>query len=46
MALLADGSANSLRAFLLDSVEPHATVVTDGWQPYRGSREVSYGKPG
>jgi hypothetical protein len=42
MALLADGSANSLRAFLLDSVEPGATVVTDGWQPYRPATRELY----
>jgi transposase-like protein len=34
MAVLADASANSLRAFLTDNVEPGATVITDGWGPY------------
>jgi hypothetical protein len=42
IALLADGSADSLRAFLLDSVEPGATVVTDGWQPYRPATRELY----
>jgi hypothetical protein len=42
MALLADGSSNSLRAFLLDNVEPGATVVTDGWQPYRPATSELY----
>jgi len=35
MARLADASAGSLRAFLVDSVEEGATVISDGWQPYR-----------
>ena len=42
MALLADGSADSLRAFLLESVQPGATVVTDGWQPYRPATRELY----
>jgi hypothetical protein len=42
MALLADASADSLRAFLLDNVEPGATVVTDGWQPYRPATRELY----
>jgi transposase-like protein len=35
IAPLADASAASLRAFLVDNVEEGATVITDGWQPYR-----------
>ena len=35
MAPISDGSADSLREFLTDNVEPGATVITDGWQPYR-----------
>ena len=35
MAPLADGSAEPLRAFLTDNVEPGARVITDGWRPYR-----------
>ena len=42
MALLADGSSNSLRAFLLDNVKPGATVVTDAWQPYRPATSELY----
>lgn len=42
MALLADASAESLRAFLLDNVEPGATVITDGWQPYRPATRDLY----
>jgi len=30
MAPINDGSADSLRAFLHDNVEPGATVITDG----------------
>jgi hypothetical protein len=35
MAPLVDASADSLRAFLADNVEPGARVITDGWQAYR-----------
>ncbi len=35
MAILADASTDSLRAFLVDHVEEGSTVITDGWQPYR-----------
>lgn len=35
MAVLADASGDSLRAFLLDCVEDGATVITDGWPSYR-----------
>jgi len=35
MAVLADASTDSLRAFLADHVEEGSTVITDGWQPYR-----------
>ncbi len=34
MAPLPDASADSLRAFLTDNVEPGARVVTDGWRAY------------
>jgi len=36
LALLADASAASLRAFVTDHVEPGATVITDGWKGYLG----------
>jgi len=42
MAPLPDASAEHLRAFLLDSVEPGASVVTDGWQPYRPATDRLY----
>ena len=34
MVPLVDASADSLRAFLLDNVEPGARVITDGWKSY------------
>jgi hypothetical protein len=34
MAPLLDASADSLRAFLTDNVEPGARVITDGWRSY------------
>ncbi len=42
MAPLPDASADSLRAFLADSVEPGAKVITDGWQPYRPATDGLY----
>ena len=34
MVPIPDASAESLRSFLLENVEPGATVITDGWQSY------------
>jgi transposase-like protein len=42
MAVLADGSADSLRGFLVDHVQAGATVLTDGWQPYRPATRELY----
>ena len=42
LAPLRDASAASLRAFLIDNVEPGTTVITDGWQPYRPATEGLY----
>src|SRR6266508_89855 len=42
MAILADASAASLHAFVAAHVEPGATVVTDGWQGYRGLDRLGY----
>jgi len=42
MAVLADASGDSLRALLVDNVEPGATVITDGWPPYRPATEGLY----
>jgi transposase-like protein len=42
LALLADASAASLRAFLADHIVPGASVITDGWQGYRGITELGY----
>jgi len=42
MAPLLDASADSLRAFLADNVEPGARVITDGWRPYRPATAELY----
>jgi len=36
MMPLSDASAASLHAFVAACVEPDSTVITDGWQGYRG----------
>jgi transposase-like protein len=49
MAVLPDAKTNTLRAFLTDHVEEGATVLTDGWQPYRqatAGRYVRQRQPG
>ena len=42
MAPLADVSAASLHPFVVDHVEPGATVITDAWQGYYGIAELGY----
>jgi transposase-like protein len=42
MAPLADVSAESLHAFVIDHVEPGSTVITDAWQGYRGLDALGY----
>ena len=42
MLPLADASAASLHPFVRDHVEPGATVITDGWQGYRGVEKLGY----
>jgi transposase-like protein len=42
MASLADASSASLHPFVKDHVEPGATVITDGWQGYRGLDRLGY----
>lgn len=42
MRPLADASAASLHPFVTDFVEPGATVITDGWQGYRGLDQIGY----
>ena len=37
MSVIPDAAATSLRPFLLNTVEPGATVVTDGWSAYPGA---------
>lgn len=42
LAVLPDAATPSLAEFLADHVEPGSTVVTDGWQPYRGALAGNY----
>ena len=42
MRPLADASAASLHPFVTDHVEPGATIITDGWQGYRGLEKLGY----
>jgi hypothetical protein len=42
MAVLADGSAESLRPFVTGAVEPGATVITDAWMGYHGLAGLGY----
>ena len=42
MAILEDGSADSLHPFVTAQVEPGTTVVTDGWSGYRGIAKLGY----
>src|SRR6202167_5574745 len=42
MAVLADGSAQSLNPFVTGAVEPGSTVITDAWQGYSGLESLGY----
>jgi transposase-like protein len=42
MAILADASAASLHPFVTANVTTGATVITDGWQGYRGIDRLGY----
>lgn len=42
MAVIENATTVSLRTFLKANVEPGSTVITDGWQPYRGATEDIY----
>lgn len=42
MAILADGSADSLHPFVTAHVEEGATVITDGWSGYHGIDKLGY----
>src|SRR5213592_2485684 len=42
MAVLADGSAESLHPFVTGAVEPGATVITDAWMGYHGLAAKGY----
>jgi transposase-like protein len=42
MVVLPDAKTDTLRGFLADHVEEGATVITDGWQPYRAATAGRY----
>jgi ISXO2-like transposase domain len=42
MAVLADGSAESLYPFVTGAVEPGSTVITDAWMGYYGLAGLGY----
>jgi len=42
MAILADGSADSLHSFISGHVEPGGGVISDGWAGYRGIDKLGY----
>jgi transposase-like protein len=42
MSPLADLSADTLHAFVLENVDPGATVITDGWRGYLGLDKLGY----
>ncbi|MCU1614375.1 MAG: hypothetical protein JWO98_1915 [Frankiales bacterium] len=42
MVVLPNAKTDTLRAFLADHVEEGATVITDGWQPYRAATAGRY----
>ena len=42
MAVLPNASAASLHPFVVDTVEPGATVITDGWTGYAGIDKLGY----
>jgi transposase-like protein len=42
MVPIADASAETLRSFLVENVEPGAKVITDGWSSYPGATKDLY----
>ena len=42
MAPIADASSESLHSFVLDNVEPEATVITDAWRDYQWLEKNGY----
>lgn len=42
MAPIPDASAETLRSFLVENVEPGARVITDGWRSYSGATKGLY----
>lgn len=42
MLRIPDASAISLRSFIIQSVEPGSTIITDGWEGYNGLEAHGY----
>ena len=42
MAVIEDASAPTLHGFITDNVEPGSTIITDGWNGYRGIEKLGY----
>jgi|TARA_Y100000294_G_scaffold162238_1_gene167221 hypothetical protein len=42
MSPLVDASGESLHRFVMDHIEPGATLITDGWPPYQGLAQLGY----
>ena len=42
MLKIPDASAISLRSFIVQAIEPGSTIVTDGWEGYRGLEAHGY----
>jgi transposase-like protein len=42
MIRIPDASAISLRSFILQSIEPGSTIITDGWEGYNGLESHGY----
>ena len=42
MLRIPDASAISLRSFIVQAIEPGSTIVTDGWEGYRGLEAHGY----
>lgn len=42
MAIVPDGSKQSLRKFITENIEPESTLITDGWSGYKGISRKGY----
>lgn len=40
--IIPNGSADTLHAFITDTIAPGSTVITDGWSGYRGIEAIGY----